>query len=128
MKNVTLLHSGKRLLPRVDPAMHTEIQVLNTIDSLRNINLILDERLDLSSIDEEPGKTNELGQRIVRTTTGRDIVADIILLCTGQTPNIGLLKELDTDTVNPVWPMSSAQCSWACSRVLKHPPVSWRPL
>ncbi|GLB42577.1 putative pyridine nucleotide-disulphide oxidoreductase [Lyophyllum shimeji] len=98
-KKVTLLHSRNRLLPRFDPAMHSEI--LDALDTLDNVTVILGERLDLSSVDEEPVKTNEHGQRIVRTATGREIAADLILLCTGQTPNTGLLKEMDPDTVNP---------------------------
>ncbi|KAF8054707.1 hypothetical protein FPV67DRAFT_1550966 [Lyophyllum atratum] len=99
MKNVTLLHSRKRLLPRFDEEMHGEI--LSTMNTLDNVDIILGERLDLSSVDEEPGKTNDRGQRVVRTVTGREIAADLILLCTGQTPNTGLLKELDPATVNP---------------------------
>ncbi|KAG6840156.1 hypothetical protein C0991_008561 [Blastosporella zonata] len=83
-KKVTLLHSRKRLLPRFDEAMHTE-----------------SERLDLLSVNEEPEKVNESGQRVVRTVTGREIAADLLLLCTGQTPNTGLLKALDPATVNP---------------------------
>ncbi|KAG6918008.1 hypothetical protein DXG01_017018 [Tephrocybe rancida] len=83
-KKVTLLHSRKRLLPRFDEAMHTE-----------------SERLELLSVEEQPEKLNERGERVVRTLTGREIAADLLLLCTGQTPNTGLLKELDPATVNP---------------------------
>ncbi|KAG5635987.1 hypothetical protein H0H81_009455 [Sphagnurus paluster] len=110
-KKVTLLHSRRRLLPRFDEEMHTEI--LSHIEGVDNIDVILGERLDLSSVNEESGKTNEHGQRVVRTISGREIAADLIvrsvsagatfqtLLCTGQTPNTGLLKELDPATVNP---------------------------
>ncbi|KAG6856063.1 hypothetical protein H0H87_007719 [Tephrocybe sp. NHM501043] len=99
MKPVTLLHSRKRLLPRFDEAMHSEI--LNVIESIDNIDVILGERLDLSSVDEQPEKFNERGQRVVRTMAGREIAADLILLCTGQTPNTGLLREFDPATVKP---------------------------
>ncbi|KAF5376414.1 hypothetical protein D9615_008585 [Tricholomella constricta] len=98
-KKVTLLHSRKRLLPRFDEAMHAEI--ISVLSSTDNIDVVLGERLDLSSVDEEPGKTNDNGQRVVRTVTGREIAADLVLLCTGQSPNTGLLKELNPATVNP---------------------------
>ncbi|KAG5640823.1 hypothetical protein DXG03_006895 [Asterophora parasitica] len=96
-KKVTLLHSRKRLLPRFDEAMHTEI--LSVIDSIDNVDVVLGERLDLASVEED--KHNDVGQRIVRTLSGREIAADLILLCTGQSPNTGLLKELNPGTVNP---------------------------
>ncbi|KAG5644478.1 hypothetical protein DXG03_008305 [Asterophora parasitica] len=96
-KQVTLLHSRKRLLPRFDEGMHTEI--LNALYSFDNIDVILGERLDLASVEED--KTSDSGQRIVRTLAGREIAADLVLLCTGQSPNTGLLKELHPATVNP---------------------------
>lgn len=49
------------------------------MESFSNIDVILGERLDLSSVDEEPEKTNEHGQRIVRTVTGREIAADLLV-------------------------------------------------
>ncbi|KAJ6535104.1 hypothetical protein B0H19DRAFT_1184979 [Mycena capillaripes] len=89
-KPVTLLHSRTRLLPRFDIAMHTEIFL--ALESA-NVNVILGERLDLDSASP--------GHRTVRTTTGREIHADLVLLCTGQRPNTEFLKELDAQTVEP---------------------------
>ncbi|KAK7028574.1 apoptosis-inducing factor B [Favolaschia claudopus] len=88
-KPVTLLHSRTRLLPRFDSEMHTEI--LQAMESA-NINVILGERLDLVS--------STSGHSTVRTTTGRIIHADLVLLCTGQRPNTELLQSLDSRTVN----------------------------
>ncbi|CAL1702880.1 unnamed protein product [Somion occarium] len=97
-KAVTLLHSRQRLLPRFDEGMHDEI--LSTLFSL-NVTTILGERLDLNY----PGKivVNEHGipERMVRTLSGREIRAELVLLCTGQTPNTGLIKELLPDSIVP---------------------------
>ncbi|KAG6860328.1 hypothetical protein C0995_012635 [Termitomyces sp. Mi166 len=95
-KRVTLLHSRKRLLPRFDEAMHDEI--LKVLETIENIDLILGERLDTSSVTQN---LNARGQRIARTVSGREIAADLLLMCTGQTPNTSLLKALDPSTVNP---------------------------
>ncbi|KAH9847730.1 FAD/NAD-P-binding domain-containing protein [Lenzites betulinus] len=84
---VTLLHSRHRLLPRFDDAMHTEI--LSTLSAL-NVCTILGDRLDLSSLSDSQSSITE---RIVRTQSGREIRADLVLLCTGQTPNTTLLGE-----------------------------------
>ncbi|KAJ7127888.1 hypothetical protein C8R44DRAFT_100464 [Mycena epipterygia] len=89
-KPVTLLHSRTRLLPRFDPGMHSEI--LQALESA-NVDVILGERLDLASATP--------GHRAVRTTIGREIRADLILLCTGQRPNTEFLRELDPRTVVP---------------------------
>lgn len=115
-KQVTLLHSRHRLLPRFDQSMHSEsksihshyqsqtyisslvvIQVMEDI----NVNVILGERLDLSSTTQDPPKRNELGQRVVKTVTGREVSADLILLCTGQKPNVELLSSLDPCSISP---------------------------
>ncbi|EGN97542.1 hypothetical protein SERLA73DRAFT_92683 [Serpula lacrymans var. lacrymans S7.3] len=95
-KQVTLIHSRRRLLPKFDESIHTEI--LQCFEEL-NVEVVLGERLDLQSVHE--GKTNEAGQRVVRTTTGRQVPADLILLCTGQVPNTGLLAEMDPRAVIP---------------------------
>ncbi|KAH9895611.1 hypothetical protein C8Q73DRAFT_688697 [Cubamyces lactineus] len=84
---VTLLHSRHRLLPRFDEGMHTEI--LSTLSAL-NVCTILGDRLDLSSLSD---KQSSSGERVVRTQSGREIQAELVLLCTGQTPNTSLLSE-----------------------------------
>ncbi|PBK73897.1 FAD/NAD(P)-binding domain-containing protein [Armillaria solidipes] len=93
-KKVTLLHSRRRLLPKYDEGMHVEI--VQSLIAL-NVEMILGERLDMSSVD----KVNDAGQRVVRTQSGKEIAADVLLLCTGQIPNTALLKEMDPSTLNP---------------------------
>ncbi|KAE9397482.1 FAD/NAD(P)-binding domain-containing protein [Gymnopus androsaceus JB14] len=97
-KTITLLHSRQRLLPRFDEKMHTEI--LDTLQA-SDIQVILGERLDMNSTSDTVIKTNEQGQRIVRTMQGREVVADLILLCTGQKPNTHFISEMDSRCVNP---------------------------
>ncbi|KAL5501244.1 hypothetical protein ACEPAH_9631 [Sanghuangporus vaninii] len=97
-KQVTLLHSRHRLLPRFEYDLHCE--VLKTLEDLR-IDLILGERLDLSSTLPEAAKFNEFGQRVVRTEKGREVAANILLLCTGQIPNTDLLAEMSPQSVDP---------------------------
>ncbi|TEB26391.1 FAD/NAD(P)-binding domain-containing protein [Coprinellus micaceus] len=99
-KGVTLLHSRQQLLPRFSPEMHDEVRKAM---ELQGIDLILGERLDLSAIDPKTGTSkavNAQGKRIVRTEKGREIAADLLLLCTGQKPNTGLLKTMDPSTIN----------------------------
>ncbi|KAI5116412.1 hypothetical protein M0805_000585 [Coniferiporia weirii] len=97
-KHVTLLHSRHRLLPRFDYDMHTEI--MKSMEDLR-IDLVLGERLDLASTRAENTKINERGQRVVRTLKGREVAADLLLLCTGQTPNTDLIAEMSSGSVDP---------------------------
>ncbi|KAI0738290.1 iron uptake cluster protein [Daedaleopsis nitida] len=84
---VTLLHSRHRLLPRYDEAMHSEI--ISSLSAL-NVHTVLGDRLDLSSLSEKKSRN---GERVVRTQSGREIAAELVLLCTGQTPNTALLRE-----------------------------------
>lgn len=43
------------------------------------IKLILGERLDLSSVEDGAGSVNAKGQKVVRTVTGREIAADLLV-------------------------------------------------
>jgi pyruvate/2-oxoglutarate dehydrogenase complex dihydrolipoamide dehydrogenase (E3) component len=65
------------------------------------VELLLSTRLDLASLSEH-GKVTEDGRHIrtVRTTSGQSLSADIVLLCTGQTPNTTLLKEFAPETID----------------------------
>ncbi|KAF8994272.1 hypothetical protein BDQ17DRAFT_1367175 [Cyathus striatus] len=91
-KKVTLLHSRDRLLPRFDEKMHAEIsEYMHSV----GIELILGERLDLSSLENEKAKVNPEGKKVVRTEKGREISTDLLLLCTGQSPNTELLRAMD---------------------------------
>ncbi|KAG2106257.1 uncharacterized protein F5147DRAFT_701650 [Suillus discolor] len=96
-KRVTLLHSRRRLLPKFDEAMHEE--ALQGLQEL-NVRVILGERLDFESLQHKsmPGS---LEPRVVETLSGREIPADLLLLCTGQTPNTGLLRDMDPRAVSP---------------------------
>ncbi|KAK0452144.1 uncharacterized protein EV420DRAFT_1273791, partial [Desarmillaria tabescens] len=100
-KNITLLHSRNRLLPRFDEGTHLENTsthraiVLQSTESL-GIEVILGVRLDMPFAD----KCNEREQRMVKTLSGREIVADLILLCTGQKPNTVLLKDMNPHTID----------------------------
>lgn len=52
--------------------------VRSTCEAL-DVELILGERLDLSSIESGKAKENALGQKVVRTVTGREIAADLLV-------------------------------------------------
>jgi hypothetical protein len=50
-----------------------------------DVELILGERLDLSSTENGKAKVNALGQKVVRTVTGREIAADLLVRpCAGN--------------------------------------------
>ena len=70
---MTLLHSRTRLLPRLDEAMHAEI--VATLSSL-NVRTVLGDRLDLDSLAAKHTRT---GERVVRTLSGREIAADLVV-------------------------------------------------
>ncbi|KAL4248994.1 FAD/NAD(P)-binding domain superfamily protein [Abortiporus biennis] len=95
-KHVTLLHSRKRLLPRFDERMHDEI--LSSMSSM-NISTILGERLDLSWPGKIQVNSKGVTERTVRTLSGREVKADLIMLCTGQTPNTSSLRDLSPDSI-----------------------------
>ncbi|KAJ3758867.1 hypothetical protein EV360DRAFT_43030 [Lentinula raphanica] len=98
-KRITLLHSRPRLLPRFDERMHTEIfETLLALD----IQVILGDRLDIQSIAEGLNtKLNEKSQCIAQTVKGREVAADLLLLCTGQKPNTQFLSKMDPRCINP---------------------------
>jgi len=100
-KHVTLLHSRAQLLPRFSPLMHNEIA--RGLEDI-GVELLLSTRLDLSSLSEHRKQSrlpngNTSHPRTVRTTDGRTLSADLVLLCTGQTPNTGLLKMFAPETI-----------------------------
>lgn len=96
-KQVTLLHSRKQVLPRFDMEMHLE--VMKSMNEL-NVDVILGERLDLDSIPSSKVDSTTK-PTIVRTVTGREISADLLLLCTGQVPNTSMLQTMDPRIINP---------------------------
>ncbi|KAG6884056.1 hypothetical protein C0993_001790 [Termitomyces sp. T159_Od127] len=74
---------------------------MKVLETITNLDVILNERLDLSSLSPSSSSTTQLRTRTVRTLPGREISADLVLMCTGQTPNTRLLTALDPATVNP---------------------------
>ncbi|KAF8716648.1 Pyridine nucleotide-disulfide oxidoreductase, partial [Rhizoctonia solani] len=59
-----------------------------------DVNLILGQRLDLKTTLPEHAEYDEQGRRVVKTENGKKICADLVLLCTGQTPNTYLMRSL----------------------------------
>ncbi|TDL24336.1 FAD/NAD(P)-binding domain-containing protein [Rickenella mellea] len=96
-KPVTLLHSRDRLLPRFDLPMHTTI--MQALEDLR-VDVILGSRLDLATTRPGAEVYDKIGRRVVRTEDGREIAADLLLLCTGQIPNTALLSSLYPEVVD----------------------------
>ncbi|KIK38410.1 hypothetical protein CY34DRAFT_809374 [Suillus luteus UH-Slu-Lm8-n1] len=97
-KRVTLLHSRHRLLPKFDDTVHEE--ALQGLQEL-NVRVVLGERLDFESLQHTSAKKGSSELRVVRTLSGQEISADLLLLCTGQIPNTGLLRNLDPRAVDP---------------------------
>ncbi|KAL1699764.1 hypothetical protein EV121DRAFT_264853 [Schizophyllum commune] len=95
-KRVTLVHSRGRFMPRFSQEMHDEI--IRQLDHL-NVNVHLNERIDLKSAAER--KTNDKGERVVLTESGKELAADLILMCTGQKPNTEVLTTLDPSLLAP---------------------------
>ncbi|KAH9915636.1 iron uptake cluster protein [Amylocystis lapponica] len=99
-KRVTLLHSRAQLMPRFNKEMHEG--VVSRLTAL-NVTTILGDRLDLSSV--KAGKTvtaaNGTVERVVRTQSGREVSADLVLLCTGQTPNTAIMAALLPEAIVP---------------------------
>lgn len=90
-KDVTLVHSGARLLPRFGEWMHNA-----AMEGLKElgVTVLLSSRVDLKSAEDHNGK------RTLRTIDGRRIGAELVLLCTGQRPNTSLLAHLSPPSVD----------------------------
>lgn len=109
--NITLLHSRPQLLPNFAPAVHDKVY---THLRRAGVNVILGERLALapgcpfgSAVRHAPGaprapSDTEHVPRHLRTTAGRELTADLLLLCTGQQPNSALLAAFSPSSVDPV--------------------------
>ncbi|GJE88851.1 NADH dehydrogenase [Phanerochaete sordida] len=95
-KRVTILHSRAQLLPKFDAQMHERI--VTRMAELK-IDVILGERLDLSTVP--PSALTDSGEHVLRTLSGREIRAGLVLLCTGQRPNTELLSTLAPDAILP---------------------------
>ncbi|TCD67840.1 hypothetical protein EIP91_011902 [Steccherinum ochraceum] len=95
-KTVTLLHSRPRLLPRFDESMHAEI--MGALSSL-NVTTILGDRLDLSGPPRSERNKDGILEHVVRTVSGREIRASVVLLCTGSRPNTELVQSFLPDSI-----------------------------
>ncbi|KAL1743877.1 hypothetical protein HDZ31DRAFT_39943 [Schizophyllum fasciatum] len=91
---VTLVHSRGRFMPRFSQEMHDEIY--RSLGRL-NVNIIMNERIDMKSVADR--KTNDAGERVIRTESGRELAADLLLVCTGQKPNTEVLATLDPSLI-----------------------------
>ncbi|TDL14612.1 hypothetical protein BD410DRAFT_902966 [Rickenella mellea] len=77
--------------------MHTTI--MQALENLR-VDVILGSRLDLATTRPGAEVYDKIGRRVVRTEDGREIAADLLLLCTGQIPNTTLLSSLYPEVID----------------------------
>ncbi|PWN86952.1 FAD/NAD(P)-binding domain-containing protein [Acaromyces ingoldii] len=88
-KQITLLSSSARLLPRFDAAMHARAHAWLT---KRHVDVILGQRAVSQRVDEGAGTA---GATVITTTSGRVLLeADLVLDCTGLTANTAFLDGL----------------------------------
>ncbi|CAK9785464.1 FAD/NAD(P)-binding domain-containing protein [Cutaneotrichosporon oleaginosum] len=92
-KEVTMLHSRARVLPRYPQEMHDA-----AIDGLKSlgVNVVLGQR-----VVHWPASDAEGVEQIVRTDAGEAFTADLVLPCTGTRPHSELMAAMDAHTVNP---------------------------
>lgn len=76
------------------------IPVLSTL-SLLKVTTVLGDRLDGTSLNTPPIIKDGQPVRCVKTQSGRELSANLILLCTGQTPNTTMLQEFLPDCIVP---------------------------
>lgn len=122
-KDVILIHSRQRLLPNFDERIHEIAKA--RLEEL-GVKLVLGERLALtegcpqgSTTALDPDPEHEAGQdssrpkpirrpsdalhsglKRVRTTGGKEFICDLLMLCTGQQPNSGLMASLSPTSVD----------------------------
>ena len=127
-KDVTLIHSRQRLLPNFDERIHEVAKA--RLEEL-GVKMVLGERLALTEgcpkgsttaldpevDDDDAGDAQSSGSRPrpirrpsdalhsglkrVRTTGGKEFICDLLMLCTGQQPNSGLMASLSPTSVDP---------------------------
>ncbi|KAI9486920.1 MAG: hypothetical protein EXX96DRAFT_551134 [Benjaminiella poitrasii] len=93
-KQVTLLHSRTRYLPRY---MATVDVMVYDILKKRGVKQLIGDRVVLPS----GGFPLEVKPIEVQTQKGKAIQGDLAIMCIGMTPNNGLLKSLVPDAINP---------------------------
>ncbi|WOO77120.1 Fe-regulated protein 8 [Vanrija pseudolonga] len=95
-KEVTLLHSRKRLLPIYPEGVHDA--VVSRLDAL-GIRAVLGERV--LEWPENPGTLDGV-EKVVKTDAGNTYAADLVLVCTGPKAHVGLMRALDERAISPV--------------------------
>ncbi|KAF4974635.1 hypothetical protein FZEAL_8494 [Fusarium zealandicum] len=95
-KSVTLVHSRERLLTRF-PGVHEE--VLEALEKLE-VDVLLGERPQLPPPNDNAKEEleQEKGQTLL-FSGGRAIEYDLIIPCTGQRPNSGILDDHEPDAI-----------------------------
>lgn len=88
-KEVTLLCSRDRLLPRFGAWMHRK--ALAALQEL-GVNVRFNARADLNP-EALALEAKEGTEKVVRTTGGEELRADLILFCTGQEPTTSYIRE-----------------------------------
>ncbi|PWN21569.1 FAD/NAD(P)-binding domain-containing protein [Microstroma glucosiphilum] len=122
-KDVTLIHSRQRLLPNFDERIH---EIAKARMEELGVKLVLGERLALTegcpqgsttALDPDPeheasqdasrpkpirrpSDALHSGLKRVRTTGGKEFICDLLMLCTGQQPNSGLMASLSPSSVD----------------------------
>ncbi|KAL1413474.1 hypothetical protein Q8F55_001248 [Vanrija albida] len=95
-KEVTLLHSRKRLLPIYPEEVHGI--VVSRLDTL-GVRTVLGERV--LEWPENPGVLDGV-EKVVRTDKGTEYAADVVLVCTGPKPHTAVMRAFDERTISPV--------------------------
>lgn len=107
-KEVTLLHSRTRMMPRYQQEMHDA--VVEGLERL-GVKLVLGER-----VVAWPEDALKIGEKTVRTDKGSVFTADLVLACTGQTPHASLMASIDEHTINPATKRISVRPTMQVSR------------
>lgn len=94
-KDVTLIHSRDKVMPKFHPALHDLIQT--RFDEL-GIHLILNNRVTIPS-----GNESQDGKVALQLADGRTVAADMLIQATGQIPNNQLVQSLPASEplINP---------------------------
>ncbi|BEJ11041.1 hypothetical protein CspHIS471_0104630 [Cutaneotrichosporon sp. HIS471] len=92
-KEVTMLHSRKRVLPRYPLEMHDA--AINGLEAL-GVRVVLGQR-----VVHWPASDAEGVEKVVTTDKGETFIADLVLPCTGTKPHSALMAAMDAHTVNP---------------------------
>lgn len=93
-KEVTLLHSRTRVLPRYPQDMHDAV-----VDALARLGVraVLGQR-----VVSWPANLGFDGtEKVVRTDAGETFAADLVLPCTGTKPHSAFMAGLEPETINP---------------------------